>query len=58
MQGCPCGVLVLAGAWGFAISDLAVARDQFVTPGYQNRLWGLPLYFGSQMLLAYSVALV
>jgi hypothetical protein len=34
-----------------------VARDQFVAPGYKNRLWGLPLYFGSQMLLAWSPAL-
>ncbi len=51
------GLLVLMGAWGFAISDLAVARNQFVQPGFSNRLWGLPLYFGSQLLLAYSVSL-
>ncbi len=51
------GLLVLVGAWGFAISDLAVARNQFVQPGFSNRLWGLPLYFGSQMLLAFSVSL-
>lgn len=51
------GLLVLIGAWGFAISDLAVARNQFVRPGFINRLWGLPLYFGSQMVLAYSAAL-
>jgi uncharacterized membrane protein YhhN len=48
---------IIVGAWGFAVSDLAVARNQFVAPGYRNRLWGLPLYFGSQMLLAYTPAL-
>ncbi len=50
------GLPVLVGAWGFAISDLAVARNQFVHPGFSNRVWGLPLYFGSQLLLAYSVS--
>lgn len=53
----PPAALVLAGAWGFAVSDLAVARQQFVAPGRYNGLWGSPLYFGSQMLLASSVAL-
>ncbi len=51
------GLWIVVGAWGFAISDLAVARNQFVSPGFGNRLWGLPLYFGSQLLLAYSAAL-
>ncbi len=51
------GPWVLVGAWGFAISDLAVARNQFVSPGFANRLWGLPLYFGSQLLLAFSAGL-
>lgn len=54
----PAGVLIIAGAWGFAISDLAVARQRFVQPGRWNGLWGTPLYFLSQMLLAGSVALV
>jgi uncharacterized membrane protein YhhN len=52
------GALITAGAWGFAISDLAVARQQFVKPAALNRLWGLPLYFGSQMLLAWTPALI
>lgn len=52
------GPLVLLGAWGFAISDLSVARNQFVAPGLGNRLWGIPLYFGSQLLLAASTSLV
>lgn len=49
--------VIIAGAWGFAFSDLAVARRQFVSPGWINGLWGTPLYFGSQLLLAATVAL-
>lgn len=49
-------LLILCGAWGFAFSDLAVARRQFVNADRINGLWGTPLYFGSQMLLAASVA--
>ena len=48
--------LILLGAWGFACSDLAVARRQFVVASPFNGLWGTPLYFGSQMLLAASLA--
>lgn len=44
-----------AGALLFLLSDLAVARDRFVTRGFINRAWGLPLYFGAQMILASSV---
>ena len=40
----------------FALSDLAVARNQFVAPGPANGLWGTPLYFVSQLLLAASIA--
>lgn len=47
--------LVIAGAVGFAVSDVAVARDKFVAPGFFNRAWGLPLYYGAQLLLAASV---
>lgn len=47
--------LIAAGAIGFALSDLSVARDQFVRPALINRVWGLPLYFASQMLIAASV---
>ena len=48
---------VLVGAWGFALSDLSVARLQFIGSHAFTRLWGLPLYFASQMLLAWSVGL-
>ncbi|WP_428407695.1 lysoplasmalogenase [Hyphococcus sp.] len=48
-------LLVIAGAVGFAISDLSVARDKFVAPDFFNRAWGLPLYYTAQLLLAASV---
>lgn len=51
-------LFAIVGAWGFAISDLSVARNQFVSRGMGNRLWGIPLYFGSQMLLAWSASLI
>jgi hypothetical protein len=38
------------------LSDLSVARDRFVAPGFVNRAWGLPTYFAAQLLLAASVA--
>lgn len=49
---------VLIGAVAFAVSDLSVARDRFVAPGFVNRLWGLPLYFAAQLVLAYTVTLI
>lgn len=49
-------VAIPVGAVAFFLSDLAVARDRFVAPGWTNRLWGLPLYFLGQVLLASSVA--
>ena len=45
---------LLVGAVAFYLSDLAVARDRFVAPGLVNRLWGLPLYYGAQLVLAWS----
>ena len=59
MVACAAGSAVLGGAgrWGlllaaivFFLSDLCVARDRFVNPGWDNRLVGLPLYFGAQLL--------
>lgn len=40
----------------FWCSDLAVARDRFIAPGFVNRLWGLPLYYAAQVAFAWSVA--
>ena len=45
-----------AGALAFALSDIAVARERFVAPSVINKLWGLPLYYLGQVLLALSVA--
>src|SRR5207253_7635336 len=44
--------LLLGGALAFYFSDLSVARDRFVQPGFVNRLWGIPLYYGAQLLFA------
>ena len=50
------GIWLLAvGAVLFAISDIAVARNRFVAPGASNKLWGLPLYYVAQIILALSV---
>ena len=52
------GSLVPAlGAACFMASDVAVARDQFVVRSVANRLWGLPLYYVAQLLLAWTVTL-
>jgi hypothetical protein len=36
----------------FYLSDLSVARDRFIAPSIENKVWGWPLYFGAQMVLA------
>ena len=66
MVACAAGSAVYGGAgrWGlllaavvFFLSDLCVARDRFVSPGFDNRLIGLPLYFSAQLLFGYFVVL-
>src|SRR4030043_1425111 len=47
--------LILAGSLCFYFSDLFVARDKFIKEEYRNRLFGLPLYYTGQFLLAFSV---
>jgi len=47
---------IAAGALAFYLSDLAVARERFVASTRWNPTWGLPLYYGAQLLLAASVA--
>ncbi len=47
--------LVFVGAFAFYLSDLCVARERFVRPGFANRAVGLPLYFGAQLVLASTV---
>lgn len=43
------------GAAAFAASDIAVARDRFLKRAFINRAWGLPLYYGAQLLIATAV---
>jgi len=50
--------LILAGAFCFYVSDLFVARHRFIKEEYQNRLFGLPLYYTGQFMLAFSVGLL
>lgn len=47
---------IALGAGAFAASDLSVARERFVRPSFFNLLWGLPLYYAAQLLLAWSTA--
>lgn len=46
------------GAILFYISDICVARDQFVANEFANRFLGLPLYYLGQFLLAVSIGAV
>ena len=50
--------LMLYGAVAFYLSDIFVARDRFVSPGWVNRVLGLPLYYLGQFLLAFSIGSV
>jgi len=50
--------LLLAGSLCFYVSDIFVARDKFIKEEYRNRLFGLPLYYTGQFLLAFSVGLL
>lgn len=47
--------LAALGAVAFFVSDVAVARDRFVKRAFLNSLWGLPLYYAGQLLIAWSV---
>lgn len=47
---------VLVGALLFAASDIAVARERFVTQSFTNQLWGWPAYFVAQLVLSWTVA--
>ena len=48
-------VAAAPAAVAFYVSDLFVARDKFVARGFANRLLGLPLYYGAQVVFALSV---
>jgi len=46
------GGYFMGGATLFALSDLAVARERFVAPGFANALIGLPVYYTGQLMIA------
>ena len=50
--------MIPVGAIMFTASDIAVVRDRFVAPGFVNRLWGLPLYYAAQLIIAWSIMAV
>ena len=47
-------LLAMIGAVLFAVSDVFVGRDRFVSPSPKNALAITPLYFGAQALIALS----
>ena len=47
--------LILTGSLCFYVSDLFVARHRFIKQEYLNRLFGLPLYYTGQFMLAFSI---
>jgi uncharacterized membrane protein YhhN len=53
----PAGAPLVAplGATAFFLSDVAVARERFLGRGTGEKLWGLPLYYLGQVLIALSV---
>jgi len=57
LEASPGRIGLLVAAIGFFCSDLCVARDRFVAPGPSNRMVGLPLYFGSQLVFAGTIAM-
>ena len=48
------GLQLVVGAVMFAVSDIFVARERFVSSSVANKLWGLPLYYAAQLLFALS----
>ena len=65
MSALACAVTAAGGPWAVAVgalaftaSDISVARDRFVRHEFLNRAWGLPLYYGAQLLLASTPALI
>jgi uncharacterized membrane protein YhhN len=51
-------ILACGGALSFYVSDVFVARQRFIKTEFLNRLVGLPLYYGGQFMLAFSVGLI
>lgn len=53
-RGAGATMLIPVGAVLFYFSDLSASASQFVIPDFPNYVWGLPFYFGGQVLLALS----
>ena len=51
-RGAGAPILIVVGAVLFFVSDLAVAMQRIVAPGFPAYLWGLPLYYSGQLCLA------
>jgi uncharacterized membrane protein YhhN len=65
MSALACAVTAAGGPWqaavgalAFTASDVSVARDRFVRHEFANRAWGLPLYYGAQLLIAATPSLM
>nr|WP_246722928.1 lysoplasmalogenase [Aliikangiella sp. G2MR2-5] len=50
--------LVAMGAILFALSDFFVASHRFKTPKFSDRVFGLPLYYAGQFVLAATIAVM
>ncbi len=46
---------IAIGAIMFFLSDLSVAQDRFIRRRFVTKLWGLPMYYGAQLVLASSI---
>lgn len=49
-------VELATAAMVFFVSDIAVARERFLKSGFENKLVGLPLYYGAQLVFAFFIA--
>jgi uncharacterized membrane protein YhhN len=52
------GRFIVAGATCFYLSDVSVAIDRFIRKSWVNKMWGLPLYYSGQFLLALSAWMI
>lgn len=53
-RGAGATALIALGASCFYLSDIAVAARQFTQPVFPPYVWGLPLYYAGQIMLALS----
>ena len=50
--------MIVVGALMFFLSDLSVAMQRIVESDFPTYIWGLPLYYAAQLLIAWSIAAV